>query len=212
LGTVLTVFGLGLNAGTIVIAQGNTPGTYSQTLRGPTAFTTYVEVGWTTGAAAYSNVSIQATLQGLDPGGDSVMAYLTTSFGPGTTTGLSNDSPVPYNTYSSVTLFSGLSLLANTSYYLTIAPDGSDEVLWGIDNSQPAPIADTGVSILAANFCTEDIPNCAPYPPASGFPGNPLGVNPIFSVTVNSGVPEPMSGLLLAGGLALLGAVRRLRA
>jgi hypothetical protein len=205
----------GLHAGTIVISQGTTPGDFSQPMTGPDGFTGYVDVGWTTGSSSYSNVEIDATLLGADQGLDLVDAYLTTTAGTGTTSpayATSTGIAVSDSGYSSVALFTGLSLAANTSYYLTIAPESSDQVYWGIDDNQPNPVLDTGVSIIAASFCTDDSGNCADFAPASsGFdsPGS-LGANPIFSVTQESAsTPEPATSVLLAAGLALAGILRR---
>ncbi len=199
----------GLNAGTItVISQGATPGTFSQGMTGPAGFVEYVAAGWTTGSSSYSSVTITAVLEGQDLSGDSIDAYLDTQTGPGTTSldeiATASDIAVPSGSYATVTLFTGLSLSANTSYYLTLAPEGSDQIVWGIDNNQPSPTTDTGVSEIGAQFCTEDIAGCDAYPPASAFFG--LNANPIFDVTSTStpaAVPEPASGALLASGLAL---------
>jgi hypothetical protein len=210
-----------LNAGTIVISQGATPGTFSQPMNGPAGYTGFVDVGWTTGSSGYSNVAIDATLLGADSGGDLVDAYLTTSVGTSsqspafaTATGIAVS-----GSYSSVDLFSGLTLAANTSYYLTIVPEVADRVYWGIDNSQPAPTLDTGVGIIPATFCSLDISGCATFPPATASfdPQSPayfpLGANPIFSVTQeDSTVPEPGSMALFSTGLIGLGLLIRRRA
>jgi hypothetical protein len=88
-------------------------------------------------------------MEGQDSCGDSVDAYLDAAT-PGTPIGLdikvSNEVAsvssisVPYGSFSTITLFTGLSLNANTTYYLTPAPDGSDTIDWGIDDSQPSPV------------------------------------------------------------------------
>jgi len=206
---LLLLSAAGLHAGTVtVISQGTTPGDYSQRMTGPGGYVSYMVAGWTTGSSSYSNVTITADLEGLDPSGDSIDGYLDTLIGPGTTASPDEiasvfDIPVSSGSYANVTLFSGLSLSANTSYYLTLAPDGSDQINWGIDDNQPAPVVDTGVTEIDAQFCTPDIAGCDPYPPASPFVD--LGANPIFTVTSTppSAVPEPESGALLAAGLAV---------
>lgn len=204
----------GLNASTIVISQGDTPGDFSQTMTGPDGFTAYVDVGWTTGGTSYTNVTITATLMGQDST-DQVDAYLTTQRGSGTTAGANGVAAatgivVPTSGYGVVTLFTGLTLNANTSYYLTLAPAGSGQMLWGIDDAQPSPIADAGVTPISADFCTEDGPGCDAYPPASPWGG--LGANPIFSVTSNpASVPEPATAALMSAGAVLLVLLRRFR-
>jgi len=201
-----------LDAGTVIVSQGTTPDFYSLNMGGPNVFTGYGTQGWTTGSSGYSNVEIDATLGGLDQlGGDVVDAYLTTSIGQGTTSldeiasslgiAVSNDG------YSSIALFTGLSLNANQSYYLTIAPEGSDRVSWGSDSSQPAPVLDTGVSLITGAYCTDDVAGCADYAPASPF--GSWDANFIFSATEESSTPEPASGALLITGAGLVWLRRR---
>lgn len=221
-GLILLSMATGLTAGTItVISQGATPGDYSQPMNGPGGFAGFVQAGWTTGSNSYSNVTITVVLDGQDPGGDLVDAYLDTASGPGTTAGADEVAShlgisVPYGAldvdenFSTVTVFTGLSLNANTSYYLTLAPEGSDQIYWGVDNGQPGPTVDDGVVEIGASFCSDDIAGCADYPPASPFVG--LGANPIFTVTSNpASVPEPASWGLLAAGLAFTGLLHRCR-
>ena len=200
-----------LHADSTIIQQGTTPGSFSQTMIGPDGFTGYVYAGWQMGSSSYSNVSISVVLWGVDAS-DTVDAYLDDSIGPGTS--VSNeiasvtDVNVSTTDYSSVLLFTGLTLNAGESYYLTIAPDGSDTVYWGIDNSQPSPTAAPGVSEYDAGFCNDDIAGCDIYPPNSPFVD--LGANPIFTVDAvpTAATPEPASAELFAGGIALAAFVR----
>jgi MYXO-CTERM domain-containing protein len=207
-----------LHAGTIIIGQGTTAGSFSQFMFGPgsSGFEAYVAAGWTMGATSYSNVTITADLEGIDPSGDTIDAYLDTMTGPGTTAGAdevanSLDISVPSGSYNTVTLFTGLSLSANTTYYLTLAPDGTDEITWGIDNNQPSPTTAAGVSEEPGQFCSGDGDGCASYPPASPFDGLD---DPIFTVTSSSSAatPEPSSALLAAAGLGLFAFLRFRRA
>ena len=219
---ILTLFAItplvafSLRAGDIVISQGVTPGDISQTLFGSSDLTqvVYADVGFTTGATGYSNVDITADLQGYTSGSASVTAYLSTSVGTGAGPALaSNDVTFSSGNFSNILLFSGLTLDPGTSYFLTLAPDAGSTIAWGIDDSQPAPVTDLGVSIIPAGFCSGDGGDCASPPPSSpgftlnnGVPADALGANPIFSVTANnvSGVPEPATYLLFATGLGAL--------
>jgi hypothetical protein len=110
--------------------------------------------------------------------------------------------------YNNVSLFAGLTLDANTTYWITLAPEAVNQVSWAADSNQPTPIADTGVSLAGNGFCTDDIGNCNfDYAPASSFVPN---VNPIFSVTAVSAdvTPEPASMMLIGSGLGLFGLLR----
>jgi hypothetical protein len=205
---------IGLRADTIVISQGDTPGSFSQLLSGPSTGTrAYAEAGWQTGATAYEGVTIAATLLGADAGGDLFDAYLSNAIGPGATTlDFVSGITAPGGGYSAITLFTGLSLLADTDYYLTIAPEGADGVYWGIDNNQPPTVLDAGVTFLSPpGWCSDDAAGCSDPAPTSEF--FDLGAIPMFSVTnvTPSSVPEPASGLLLAAGLGA-GAMMKRRA
>ena len=204
-------FAGGLHAGAIVISQGNTEN-ISQLMQGPAGFTGYMAVGWTMGSTTYTNVTISALLIGDDPSGDTIDAYLDTQIGPGTTAGADEiasafDISVPSGIFNTITLLTGVTLQAGDSYYLTLAPDASDEIEWGIDTSQPNPTVAAGVTEIPAEWCNNDIVGCGDYPPASPF--GAYGDNPIFSVTSDpSPAPEPTTAFLMAGGLALLGFLR----
>ena len=198
----------GLHATTVVISQGVNPSVdFNQFLAGPD-FREYAEVGWQTGSVAYTNVTISALLEAFDSGGDVLDAFLTNAIGPGaatvaTTTGIA----VPSGAFSTIALFSGITLAANTDYYLTIAPETGQSANWAVDATfdsgtftftQPPLVLDAGVSFLSPpGFCTDDGGNCDDPAPTSGF--GDAGLIPVFSVTGLS-VPEPSDGILLAGG------------
>ena len=161
-------------------------------------------------------------MEGNDSGGDVVDAYLSTSVGSSTTSAYATQAVITVpdytNGFSSVTLFTGLSLAVDTSYYLTLAPEDGNSLTWGIDNNQPSPVADTGVVLIPATFCSDDIYGCGTFPPGSAsFDPNspasfPIGVNPIFSVTAQgSSTPEPGTALLFGAGLGLLAIGHRSR-
>jgi hypothetical protein len=201
--------GIGLHAGVIVISQGATPGSFSQSLAGPGAGIDrgYAEVGWESATTAYNNVTISVMVEAIDSGGDTFDAFLSNSIGPGATAIDSvTDVAVAAGGYSTIQLFTGLSLAANTPYYLTLAPDSGQAIYWGIDNNPPTLVTDTGVSFLTPpGWCNDDGNVCSDPAYTSVF--EDLGAIPIFSVTNQDGsaVPEPASATLLAAGLAAFG-------
>jgi len=144
---------------------------------------------------------------GLGSRGDPFDAFLTKTIGSGETT-LSEaaDLTVSNGSFTTITPFSGLSLAANTDYYLTIAPKTDQDVEWV--STQPltsssftftqAPMTmDSRVSFLSPpSFGTKEGGNCNDPAPGS-YPS---------SVTANtSGVPEPSTGIPAAAGLAAVG-------
>jgi hypothetical protein len=222
---LMPLLACGLQAGTIIIYQGDTPGGFSQSMSGPggTNGSEYVYAGWQMGSTSYSNVTITAELSGADT---SVTAYLSNSIGFGAfdvnpidTSGVisvqgglddgSFDGGLEFYT---VTLFTGLTLDAGQSYFLTLAPGGTDQVYWGIDDSQPGPTGDPTVTEYPAGFCNSDDEGCDDSnPPNSPF--FPIGANPIFEVTGDpiTPAPEPSSFAFAAGGLALVAFLRHRR-
>jgi hypothetical protein len=96
----------------------------------------YVAASWTQ-TTGYSDVSISFLGTGVFSEAAGV-AFLTTSFGPGTTVAdqiasAPFDAPVG-SPSTPILLFSGLDLGAGT-HYLTIAADAGDEIGWSATNS-----------------------------------------------------------------------------
>jgi hypothetical protein len=118
--------------------------------------------------------------------------------------------------YQTITLFTGLTLAANTQYFLTLAATNSNAITWGIDNSQPAVATAVGVVEGLAGYCTTDNPDCdnSFAPNSSGFqlsggtPADALGFEPIFAVTAVSVAPEPGGVWMLVGAGMVAGVFR----
>jgi len=170
----------------------------------------YVAASWTQ-TTGYSDVSISFLGTAVFSAAAGV-AYLTTSFGPGTTMAdqiASAPFDVPFGSPSTnVLLFSGLDLGAGT-YFLTIAADAGDEIGWNATNS-PHVTTGAGASVNPGMGCFNGSSPAA-YPP--GTTGSCVAFNLEYSVRGNSSVPEPgTSSMLLvsaAAGLAFWG--RRFR-
>jgi hypothetical protein len=199
-----------LDAGSITVISNTGTPTSSQTVQGPGAFAVFAEVGWETGGTSYDDVTITALLQGSAP---DMVAYLSTVAGStadSTTLVASEPLDVEASSYQDVTLFTGIDLSANTTYYLTLAPSASGSVDWGEANPSSFTF-DTGVTYLGAYACNDDAENCDySYPPASpAFGDNDWTVSPdpLFSVTQEDGgvVPEPATLGLCAVAMALAG-------
>jgi len=130
-------------------------------------------------------------------------AYLTTRIGSGTTVAdqIASTTFTPSaGPPSPITLFSGLTLPADT-YYLTVFADPGSQIAWAATNS-PTTILGPGVSL---NFSAADGENLlalgsfAPYLPATE-PGFGFQDNLLLDVT---SVPEPSTpSMLVVCGLA----------
>ena len=136
-------------------------------------------------------------------------AYLTTRIGPTASTAdlvATFDVAFPASG-ADVTLFSGLSLLPNTTYYLTISSDSVINGIWygtGTPTVQTAPgVRDNG------SYCTHDL---SAFPPSEAFISSPgLGLEYTVAVPAPETSTAASLGLLLApgfGGLAVAGCRR----
>ena len=202
---MLLAFTAVLQAGTIVISQSGVV-VGSERITGP-SFRSYAEVGWQTGSTAFSNVTITASLLSDIDFSQTLIAYLTTSIGTGAGAAVATSPVITVpagSAYQDITLFTGLSLSAGTTYYLTLAPQDDQTLYWS--QSAGAPITALGVSYLGANGCNDDAGNCADYPPGSPGFDSPydyaISPNLNFSVTAqDTAVPEP--GTLALAGIAI---------
>jgi hypothetical protein len=165
-------------------------------------------VSWTT-TDSYSDVVITAWLSGTFRG----HAYLTTAAGPGTTLAsqiavsdinLDIADSVPED----VQLFDGL-MLSPATYFLLLQATGGGHGNWWRAQVQTI-VLDAGVSLndsLGANDAGID----AAFAPASSFVvvGNGLPLSYTVRGERSAAVPEPISGLMMGGGLAALAWARR---
>lgn len=168
-----------------------------------------IAIGWTQ-TGTYSGVTISMILADGTPGGPlsgtEATAYLMNAVGPGTT--VSNEVTTPdtvsglSDTFSDVTLFSGLTLPAGT-YYLVI-DQANEYVTVQYSSGTPVEVDGTGVTDLGETAGTP-----APFPPDFSPYGSPIAPTIELSITGTPGlssVPEP-AGLALTGlGLLSLGA------
>jgi len=216
---LLLVAAVAASAGTITVISNTGTEEFGQSLNGVDAFTGYVEFGFQTGSTAYSNVTVTANLVLVGTERDDLVAYLTELIGTANTTQevvqTNTAIPVSSTSFTDVTVLSGVSLAANTAYYVTLAPATSGTLEWALSGTD-AFTMDTGVTFLNSHFCTEDLGSCDPtFPPDSGGfsdSGELLSPNdPLFTVTsqTNTGAPEPATFALVGLALALGAAVRR---
>lgn len=165
-----------------------------------------IQIGYAswTQSGSYDDVSIIASL-GDESSGDTGVAYLSTSIGPGATALDIQSFSFPGGGAGPVTLFSGLTLGPGT-YFLVVAPsDGQTfvEASWS-ETSSPAVVSDFGET--TNGFGVASFISLA-NPPAVDWASVP-DLNLLFSVTGNS-VPEPSSGVLLGSALLGLTTLRR---
>jgi hypothetical protein len=152
------------------------------------------------------NISFQGT--GLSSPATGT-AYLTTSFGPGTTTA-NQIAAVTFSELpgvsSTIQLFSGLDLPAG-SYYLTVFADAGSQVGWDAADYPANVTLGTGVSFgypdpVETGGNLQRVPPFASYPPATGYF---FGFQNELLVDVST-APEPRELwlLLISGAVALI--------
>jgi hypothetical protein len=188
------------------------PGSVTIASNGPLAVT------FTTPAQAFTNVSVSAAVAfHTDLGGASnIAAFLTTSLGAGTTAGAhqiaatgtflapniaANGVAAPLHT-----LFTGLSLNANTTYYLSIFHVSGGTSSWDFSPFTVTTDVGTTTNSLFSRAPSTD----GTYAPASAFTVQSFGEG-FFSVIGDpaNGVPEPSTWAMMA--LGLLGVALRSR-
>lgn len=171
----------------------------------------YDVVSWNQ-TVGYSGVNISFQGTGLSSPADGT-AYLTTSYGPGTTPADQiasvGFSEIP-NVSSTIPLFSGLNLPAG-SYYLTVFADPGSEIGWdaadypanvtlglGVSFGFPDPVEDGGNLEQNQPFSS--------YPPASDYV---FGLQDELLVDINT-APEPgdLWMILACGVVAVAGRSR----
>ena len=126
----------------------------------------YVTASWTQ-TTAFENVSISIFGSGTF-GISSGTAYVTTSFGPGTTVAdqiarATFEAPVA-SPSTTILLFSGLKLRPGT-YYVTIAAGNGQEIQWSA-TSHPQVSTASGVTVSPGVGCINGS-TPAPYPPGT---------------------------------------------
>ncbi len=168
-------------------------------------------VSWTQ-TSTFTGVSINADLESSAGGTAMGTAYLTDSLGPGTTKAANEIASTPISvtssSFTSVNLFSGLTLAPNT-YYLVIQMDEDslhhDVLDWGF-SSAAITVVGPGVT---SNPDQSDNTTGASYPPANSFAVKAQGL--IYSVTSNTSVPEPGALGLVFASLCCAGLLLRRR-
>lgn len=221
LGTVLAALFVGLSVcaasaqTTIVSVTG--PGSNGIITNGPGGIA--AASSWSQ-TDSYSNVSVSAVLDDLGSNPWTGTAYLTTALGPTTTSSdvvASTEFDVPANVgFSGVdtSLFSGLTLPGNQTYYLVIndnAYTGNDNPGW-VDTGSPNLTTAPGVSNVT-DYLTS---SASAFTPSSDFFESNYNLK--FSVVaepVVSAVPESSSlalilpSVVLIAGLALFSRQRK---
>jgi hypothetical protein len=164
-------------------------------------FSNVVAVSWMQ-TAAFSNITIDASLVSTDNSFRSGTAYLMNAIGPGTTPASEVVAPADFTAPVSgnfnlpvplTVLFTGLNLGPGTYYLVLSAPHADTSfspLYWQIAS---VPVVTTAVSatigndVLANTFSS----TVDPFPPASRF----ISTNPGVMFDVNS-VPEPETSVL----------------
>jgi hypothetical protein len=158
---------------------------------------------------AYSNVAITAFLNGNDPA-YSGTAYLMTRIGPGATAA----DEVAHQTfaaigdfaYHNITLFTGLTLPADSYYLLLWAPlNTRSSIAWGGTAHGTATFTRAPGVTGGAGYDLAFGPSL--YPPNEVF--FPFTNNDLTYAVTGDVIPEPSSLIMLATGMTLL--VRRAR-
>jgi hypothetical protein len=198
--TLLLVAATGLHGANVVTTTGTSPFGFS----GQPAFV----IGWNQ-AISYTGVTITMPLLDSTPTpltGVEGTVYLVNQIGPGTTSANQVAAPVQISgltgAYTTVTLFSGLSLPAG-NYYLVLVPTNTNPMSASPEGSSGANVTNTtgtSVTSLGAGVPT----TLAGYPPASSTTLNTPG-NIFFSATGTAGLPSTPApstlSLLLVGML-----------
>lgn len=228
-GYALTLVGASLNAdaATVVAVTGDTSISgggaslaYLENGADAESYTSILAVGWTS-SLSFADVTITAQVSSNNPVGATGHAFLTTRIGTGATL----DNQVAATSFvfpafggiggvfpNPVTLFTGLTLSAGTSYFLTIAPDSGFTAGWAypfgssgpiISSDDPGVVVRPGHYIFVHDFHGGPGPNS--YTPASAFiyPNGGGGIYLNYAVTGNV-VPEPSALALVAISLAVL--------
>jgi hypothetical protein len=195
----LAAFGGVLSAETIVDVSGPFSLNYTAASPDPFGRYDYVASAWTQ-TSSFNAISISFTGNAAFASPVGGTAYLTTAFGPGTTSADQiASSPFSITGPASVSelLFSGLSLDAGT-YYLSIAANPGGQIGW---NATANPVVTTagGVTLSPGFACFNASP--VNYPPSGGS-CQPAG-GMLFDVS-GTATPEPPSALLV-GFAALSG-------
>lgn len=217
---------LNARAATVVSVNGDLAGGGGLSLAydyGADPYTSLLAVGWTS-SLNFSDVTITAQVASNNPVGATGEAFLTTEIGTGAT--VSNEVaetsfvfPDFNGTFSGqLTLFSGLSLSAGTTYFLTIAPDAGFTAGWAdtqdgtISSDDPNLTVEPGTtgyySFVNDPPYTNPGPGPAAFIPASAFvvPGageyGSIEPNLIYSVN-GTVVPESSPFALLGVGFCI---------
>jgi hypothetical protein len=196
---LFTAFVGGINAGTILDVAGPNNWPISPAANDPGNHI-YLVASWTQ-TIEYSNVDIAFRGNGVSSTATGT-AYLTTRMGSGTTAAdqvalRSFNAPSPPSSW--ISLFSGLTLPAN-SYYLMIFADPGSVIAWDATSPDTATTTLGAGVTLTPSFLYDGLllsGAYAPYPPATdgfGFQDNLL-------INVTS-IPEPSTLTFMAGAVA----------
>ena len=207
--TVILFSAVAANAATIFDVTGPSPFGFANQI--------VLVTGWSQ-LATYNGVTITAPLEDNSSGGPIAgvegVVYLMNQVGPGTTSANEVAPPVSIsgltNTFTTRTLFSGLTL-GPGNYYLVFASTNGNPLSMSVEGSStPTVTTGTGVTSLGSGGQTV----AASYPPATPVtltqPAN-LFVN-VSGTFVSLAAPIPMLSpwvlFLLAGTLLVIGAFR----